>query len=484
MGDRYWGLQTADWNGASGWFSDAGLTIPAADPTSSDDVKFVAGSFTGAGQILTVNSNVYCKDIDWTGALNTPTLTFTTGARLGIYGNCTLINAMVIPTSVNTFIVFHGDSNHSLTTNGVTINTQCVGSYSGTGTLTLLDDLNCRTLLLREGVLNTNGKTVTGSDFYSPYTYVRGLFLGGSTLNFTGYGWDCRVSTNLTLNAGTSTINLSSSGIFAGGGLTYNNVRVAGAGAYTLTVTGDNTFNSLSTGANQTLVLGSTTQTVNSWEMLGALAANTATINVDNTGTFAGGDITTYNNIAFIGTAHTITGAFTCASLDLGAETISCTDWLLTATSFTCGTSVINLTGTGAFAGNGKTYNTVNWNGTSHTISGSNTFAKLGLNPTGTQTITWTDRSNNKIGEMTRTGSEIITFQGSGAAGWALIAIGGIVCSLYNMSISRGTATARRFFAGTNSTNGGNNVGWLFHNKPNACFTALRTPATQLCVRR
>jgi hypothetical protein len=287
---------------------------------------------------------------------------------------------MVIPTSVNTFIVFYGDSNHSLTTNGVTINTQYVGSYSGTGTLTLLDDLNCRTLLLREGVLNTNGKTVTGSNFYSPYTYVRGLFLGGSTLNFSSiYGWDSSVSTNLTLNAGTSTINLSSSGTFAGGGLTYNNVRVAGAGAYTLTVTGDNTFNSLSTGANQTLVLGSTTQTVNSWEMLGALAANTATINVDNTGTFAGGDITTYNNIVFTGTAHTITGAFSCASLDLGSETITCADWLLTATAFAAGTSTINITGTGAFAGNGETYNVVNLNGTQHTISGANTIANLGI---------------------------------------------------------------------------------------------------------
>jgi hypothetical protein len=253
MADRYYGGQTANWNGDSAWYSDAALTIPAADPTSADDVKFVAGSFTDSGQILTVNSAAYCNDMDWTGALNTPTLTFTTGVILGIYGNCTLINAMVIPTSVNTFIVFYGASNHSLTTNGVTINAAYVGSYSGTGTLTLLDDLNCRVLLLREGGLNTNGKTVTGSNFYSPYTYVRGLFLGGSTLNFSSiYGWDSSVPTNFTLNAGTSTINVVAA--FAGGGQVYNIVNLNGSSH---TISGNNTFTTLTfkTDATQTITL-------------------------------------------------------------------------------------------------------------------------------------------------------------------------------------------------------------------------------------
>jgi hypothetical protein len=45
----------------------------------------------------------------------------------------------------------------------------------------------------------------------------------------------------------TGTIILSNAGVtpqtFAGGGLQYNDVRVTGAGAYTLTVTGNNSFN-------------------------------------------------------------------------------------------------------------------------------------------------------------------------------------------------------------------------------------------------
>lgn len=336
MADRYWGLQTNNWNGASGWFSDAGLTTPAADPTSSDDVKFVAGSFTGSGQTLTVNSTAYCKSMDWTGALNSPAFSVASGQVIYCYGDAEFISSMswIYTSSTSNFTMVRSGT---FTTNGLAIKVGQLNLSSGTGcTVSLADDLlhngTFAACYVSDGTLNTNNHNITTGTFYSAYA------------------------------SGTRVINLGSSLI------------------------------SLSIGLNM------------------ATLAQGLTINA--------------------------------------------------------GTSTINVSGTGGFSGGGQAYNIVNLNGSAHTVSGDNTIARVGLNPAGAQTITWTDGSNNTIGKMARTGSGVIIFKGSGVAGWTLASVGSVVCSLYNMSISRGIATARRFFAGTNSTDGGNNVGWLFYNKP------------------
>ena len=103
------------------------------------------------------------------------------------------------------------------------------------------------------------------------------------------------------------------------------------------------------------------------------------------------------------GTLDTNGQTLTCGSFDvdgaetrvltLGASVINCTAWdALGATNLTLNenTSTIKVTGTGAFAGSGETYNNVELNGTSHTVSGNNTFAKLTRNGTATKTDTLT----------------------------------------------------------------------------------------------
>jgi len=152
-------------------------------------------------------------------------------------------------------------------------------------------------------------------------------------------------------------------------------------------------------------------------------------------------------------------------TLNLGASVINVsTDFnsLASAAAIT-GTSSIRLTSTASFEGGGLTYNEVQFNGTAHTISGNNTLASIGFNPVGVQTITFTDNSTQTTTTATRTGSGIITMQGSAAAGWAVTKAGGGTIELDNISISRSTGNpVNTWYAGGTSTNGGNNSQWYF----------------------
>jgi hypothetical protein len=84
-------------------------------------------------------------------------------------------------------------------------------------------------LTLTNGTFNTSvsNYAVTAGEFISDNSNTRTINLNGSTITLsdTGTSWDLETSTNATINAGTSTINLTSvSAFFRGGSLTYHNV--------------------------------------------------------------------------------------------------------------------------------------------------------------------------------------------------------------------------------------------------------------------
>jgi hypothetical protein len=94
-------------------------------------------------------------------------------------------------------------------------------------------------------------------------------------------GWGTGTSTNLTVT-GTGTISLTSgsSKTFAGGGIAYTNITLNQGGNGTLTITGNNTFKSITStaaGAN-TINIGTTTQRITtSWTAAGT-AGNILTV--------------------------------------------------------------------------------------------------------------------------------------------------------------------------------------------------------------
>jgi len=168
--------------------------------------------------------------------------------------------------------------------------------------------------------------------------------------------------------------------------------------------------------------------------------------------------------------AVTITTDAQGKTLTLGAGVIiNCTSWTWgTNGTLTTNTATINVSGTGAFAGGGiTTYYIVNLKGTAHTITGNNTFAQLNFNPTGAQTITYTDGSTQTYGAMTRAGTGVITEQGSGVAGYNLVKTGSGLVVLSKMSVSRATVTpANKHYYRNQSVDGGNNTGITFNEPP------------------
>ncbi len=185
----------------------------------------------------------------------------------------------------------------------------------------------------------------------------------------------------------------------------------------------------------------------------GTLDTNGKTVTVVNT---THGFRSTYSN------AQTIT---------LGASVINASVWWTDGGTaiLNADTSTIKVTGTGAFNANGETYNNVELNGTAHTLSGSNTFATLTFLPATAQTITFTDGTTQTVTTPTITGSigNIKTLQGSGVAGWAITKAGGGNVLLDYMSVSRSTGNpVTTWYGGGNSTNGGNNTNWFFNDQP------------------
>jgi len=135
------------------------------------------------------------------------------------------------------------------------------------------------------------------------------------------------------------------------------------------------------------------------------------------------------------------------------------------------GTGKISLTGATAktFAGGGSTFNcTVSNDGAGAlTVTGSNTFTNIanGVQPTSflfTAATTTTVTDWNVSG----TASNLVTIGSVTAASHTLSKASGTVSSNY-LSISRSTATGgAAWYAGTTSTNGGNNTGWSFTAAP------------------
>lgn len=153
-----------------------------------------------------------------------------------------------------------------------------------------------RALTLTAGTFSANTYTVSAGVFSSNNSNTRTINMGSNTWSLSGTGivWDLATTTNLTFNKNTANIILSTTSTnartFAGGGLTYNNLTIGGAtGISTLTVTGNNTFNTISstkTVAHTITFTAGTTTTVSNWTVSGT-SGNVVTLNSSSVGSTA-----------------------------------------------------------------------------------------------------------------------------------------------------------------------------------------------------
>jgi hypothetical protein len=174
----------------------------------------------------------------------TSALTLTLGAAQAIYGNWTFGSGITI--SGNFTLTFSGRNTQVITSAGKTfVGVIEINSFGGT--VELADALNSgNTLTVTNGTFDTKGYNVTAVSLSSSNSNVRGIKLGASTVTLSGdvvFG----TSTNMTLDAGTSSIVMTGAvPTLGGGGQTFYDVSLTSTSANSSSINQSNTFNNLS----------------------------------------------------------------------------------------------------------------------------------------------------------------------------------------------------------------------------------------------
>jgi hypothetical protein len=238
-------------------------------PTASDNVFFDANSNVGTGAftVTMANSPRVCNDFLASGLDGTMTLA---GSSIGltVSGSLTFQATNFTRTYTGTTTFNATTTGKTITTNGVSLATVTFDGVGGEWTLG--SAFTATTTFLNAGIFNTstNNYAVSLSSFSSSNSIVRTISLNASTVSILISTWNMATSTNATLNAGTSKINLSNaSATFAGGGLTYYNVAFTSSNLGGPSITGTNTFNNLSIAGRTNVGIGalslSADQTIN-----------------------------------------------------------------------------------------------------------------------------------------------------------------------------------------------------------------------------
>jgi hypothetical protein len=284
-----------------------------------------------------------------------------------------------------------------------------------------------------------------------------------------------RVCADFTASGLDGTMTLAGSGI----GLTVFNNLTFQATNFIRSYTGTTTFATTNTGRTVTTNgVSLTAITFNgvggSWSLGSALSGTIVTL---TNGTFDLAGYTTTLSTRL----NTATGT---KNLTFNGGTLLISGTTTTAfnnavpTGFTIaagtGTGIISMTGATAktFVGGGSTFNcTLNQGGAGAlTITGSNTFSNITntYKSTGATSILFTAGTTSTFADWNASGesTRLLTIGSVTAASHTLSKASGTVSADF-LSISRSTATGGAgWYAGANSTDGGNNSGWIFTAPP------------------
>ncbi|MBK7010748.1 MAG: HYR domain-containing protein [Saprospiraceae bacterium] len=270
----YWVGGSGNWSDPNHWATSSGGTNKQlTPPTVVDHVYFDANSFTAAGQIVTLDINGVCADMDWLASLFNPTFEGS-ATNLEIYGDLTL--------SPNMNIIWPGEWKLKGTTalNNVKLNnkqliqltfdaSQSTGGYNISQPISVSGNLT-----ISDGIVNTGGQPITTTNLIINSVNTKTINLGASEVVINEGAWDVQDNTAITFNAGTSTVRLLSNNgdvDFYGGGLTYNNVVYTTTTSMSGEITGNNIFNGFTAGGSTHLTLESGSfQTATNFNLGGA----------------------------------------------------------------------------------------------------------------------------------------------------------------------------------------------------------------------
>ena len=212
--DYYWIGGPGDWSDISHWATTSGgSTFHNQAPTANDNVFFDGNSFNGGGQTVTVNTDIiFCRNMNWTGAVGNPVFLGTANRTLNVYGSIVL--------NVNMDFNFVGDIRLLSLEAGNTINPngQVLGrslTFEGDGgEWTLQNELLVDSLInLRNGTVRTGGQDITTKYLDIQIQNNGTLDLGTSKLTLTGraFGTPYAFVTVLFIQSGNFTLQASDS---------------------------------------------------------------------------------------------------------------------------------------------------------------------------------------------------------------------------------------------------------------------------------
>ena len=210
--DYYWVNNGGNWSDSLHWASSSGGPggAYATAPTSADNVFFDANSFTAGSQLVTIDRNVECANVTFTGVTNTPSIVGNSGNKWEVNGNMTLVSNMNFNFLGN--VDFIGSGTHSVTSAGKAFNQNVI--FSGTGQWTLADAFNVvETISLESGSFDMAGMSVSCSTLdASATTNVRSIDFDNSAVTITGHGVVLDLTgntTNLSVTTTGSIINFT-----------------------------------------------------------------------------------------------------------------------------------------------------------------------------------------------------------------------------------------------------------------------------------
>jgi hypothetical protein len=411
--------------GTTGATINGTLTLAGNSVTNRLLIITTVGGVPAPGTTKTLSaaavafSNVDFMDIAFTG-----TMTVNSATSIGDCGGNSGTNwsTMVTPSTTQTWTNAAG------------------GSWSTAGNWTSRVPLPQDTVAF--GSLNAGPVTITvdmprmGKDV----SFASATNLPTVTMNTTGLTYSVYGSLNLT-GVGTFTRNKATTfGARANASLTSNG-KAFGSGGTTVAMPG------------ATLTLAD-------------IYSDGSSITVSN------GTLTTNSNVTAYGL---VTSAGTTVNMGSGTWSLSSQGTIFNvAGTINAGSSTIATTYTGAtataFAGGTNTYNNITIAPGSGvlTFSGAFTFANMTMASAGTKTVKFTKSTQyNMTGTsfLSGTSGNVVTIDSDdGATAFTLSKSSGIVTSNY-LSLKNSTATGGAKWYGANSTNAGNNSGWMFSAK-------------------
>jgi hypothetical protein len=254
MADRYRVNGGGPWNFTVYWSTTSGGPSGASVPTVNDNAIFDDNSGVGA---FTVNDNTFYSiavhDLDFS-ARTGGAVTIVTAFNLTVSGSILGSNFRLSPGSIgNAFLEFTSSASEVVHFGSSTGTSDRFNiTFTGTGDWTLQSGRSITNIsptifyyfsVTGGGALDTNGYDITGFDGF--YCDNGDLILGSSTISVKIL---FRMNETGTVSAGTSSIEISGDTYnlrFVGGGKTYYDLTISGAGSGYISLSSDDTFHDL-----------------------------------------------------------------------------------------------------------------------------------------------------------------------------------------------------------------------------------------------